>query len=335
MGVDLAVVGGGLAGATLALQARRLGASVRVFDAPTPGSASQVAAGLMTPVTGFRMAVSWRYAELYPEALAFYRSVEAKSGTTFFDANTTARILASAEEAANLDRRRGQFVEHVRDLSAPLNPEWVSAPHGAAELSPAGRLDVPAYLRAARQLLGESWVEAEVDPPAWESLGARFVAFCQGYRANPLFPWLAFRATKGEVLTVELPGFAESRTLNRAGTWLYPLSGGTFLAGSTYDHADLSATPTDAGRAQILARLGSYLLLAPRVTSHRAGVRPILDASRPAVGVHPQLPRVALVNGLGSKGALTAPAAGRMLARHLLLGETIDAEFELGRLAGR
>ena len=76
--VDFVIVGQGLAGTTLAWQLLRRGRSVLVIDREGGVTSSRIAAGLITPVTGKRLAKSWRWEELYPAAVAFYRSLEAE-----------------------------------------------------------------------------------------------------------------------------------------------------------------------------------------------------------------------------------------------------------------
>ena len=325
---DVTIVGGGLAGCSLAWACLALGARVRLYDRGDESSASRVAAGLITPLTGHRLAVSWRLAELFPAALDLYRAVESQSGMTLFDANTTLRLFTTTAEAAFVAARSGPFAPHLVD--EPI-PAWADAPHGAVGMNPAGRLRVPEFLAATRARLGDDYRVAEIDlatppPGGW-------VAFCHGLAANPHFPGLRFRPTKGEVLTLSIPeAGGETRTLNCGGSWLTPRGDDTFLAGSTYDHDDLTPTPTAQGRESILNRLAGFARAPIEVVGQRAGVRPILDASRPALGSVPGK-RFAYFNGLGSKGALTAPYFARMLAGHMLNGTPIEAAVGLGRLS--
>ncbi|MFM7974104.1 MAG: FAD-dependent oxidoreductase, partial [Pirellula sp.] len=59
MSLDLLVVGGGLAGCAMVWQALRRGLNVALVDQLSPQSSSRVAAGLVTPITGNRLALSW------------------------------------------------------------------------------------------------------------------------------------------------------------------------------------------------------------------------------------------------------------------------------------
>jgi glycine/D-amino acid oxidase-like deaminating enzyme len=70
MQVDFLIVGQGLAGSLLAKELLRRGRTVQVVDDRWKSSASQVAAGLMTPLTGRRFTLTKDYPELFAAAKA-------------------------------------------------------------------------------------------------------------------------------------------------------------------------------------------------------------------------------------------------------------------------
>ena len=325
---EVAVLGGGLAGTTLAWQLHARGMRFRLYDRGEslhPHSASRVAAGLLTPVTGQRPALSWRFDELAPVAWAFYARVEALTGTTFFHPGPLVRLFHTPEERALMTERAAtRFAGHVEVIDEPLDSAAFAMPHGGAVMRHAARLDVPAYLRASHAFFArhDAYEQAEVAITAdiAATLGAKRVAFCQGYAANPLFPGVKFDASKGEILALRIPGLTEERTVNRHGQWLTRVGPGAYRAGSTYDRAALDDAPTPAGRARILDALSRSLRLPVEVTDHVAAVRPIIDDSRPLLAVHPDDPAWSYFNGLGSKGALTAPFFAATLADHLATG---------------
>lgn len=145
---DFAIVGQGLAGTTLAWSLLRRGRSVVVLDAGRDGTSSRIAAGLLTPVTGKRLAVSWRWDELYPAAVAFYRSVEAETGCSFFHQRSALRLFADEAERNEYRKREPNILRgRVRLTDAP---DAFAAPFGGFEMPDAARLDVPRYLDASR-----------------------------------------------------------------------------------------------------------------------------------------------------------------------------------------
>ena len=70
MQVDFLIVGQGLAGSLLAKELRRRGRSVHVVDDGWKSASSQVAAGLMTPLTGRRFTLTKDYPALFASAQA-------------------------------------------------------------------------------------------------------------------------------------------------------------------------------------------------------------------------------------------------------------------------
>jgi len=70
MQVDFLIVGQGLAGSLLAKELLRRGRTVHVVDDRWKSSSSQVAAGLMTPLTGRRFTLTKDYPELFASAKA-------------------------------------------------------------------------------------------------------------------------------------------------------------------------------------------------------------------------------------------------------------------------
>ena len=62
---DFIIVGQGLAGTLLSHFLLLEDQRVAVIDYPHPGRTSSIAAGLINPVTGRRIAKSWRFEELF------------------------------------------------------------------------------------------------------------------------------------------------------------------------------------------------------------------------------------------------------------------------------
>lgn len=326
--VDFIIVGQGLAGTTLAWQLRRRGRSILVLDREPPLTASRIAAGLITPVTGKRLAISWRWNELIPVATTFYRSVEAETGARFFHCRPAVRLFADPTERHEYHRRAeaptgspgAGFSALVRELEAV--PFGLEAECGGFEMPTAARLDVPTYLVASRQVLASRGEYQRVDLDLGRdvrlsagririprlAVEASALILCRGFASDP-DPWfdrVPFRAAKGEILTLRIPGYRETRTVHR-GLWLAPADGECYLCGSTYTWERLDYLPTAQGRSEIERRLARFLRLPYAVTDHRAAVRPVIDAGYPTIGRHPVYPQIGYFNGLGSKGSLLAP----------------------------
>ncbi len=324
---DILIIGQGLAGTALAWQLRWLGCRVLVLDRGAVVTSSRIAAGLLTPITGKRLALTWRFADLWPVAVAFYRRVEAETGEAFFHEQPMVRLFQNDEErevfAKRVDR---EFRGLVRQPELLVNAEWFANPLGGFEMTQAGQLDTGCYLDASRAVferdggfrvaeIGVSDIELSPDRVRLPRIGveARALVFCEGFAANPWFPAMKFNAVKGEILTLRIPGLTEDRIVNH-GVWLMPMGGDVFRAGSTYDRESLDCVPTVRGRDEIVSRLRQFLRVPFEVIDHTAAVRPVTADQRPVVGVHPEFPQLAILNGLGSKGALQAPSFANQLA---------------------
>jgi glycine oxidase len=334
---DVLILGLGLAGSTLAWRLAERGASVGVIDRGGVDeignpSASHVAAGLITPVTGKRLTVADDFSELWASAEAFYRGVEQRCGESLLEVAPAVRIFADADERRTFVDRlaQGRLSDHARLADDSELPRGVQAPHGAFMMPQAARLRVAAYLNETRQWLEAEgcYVAADVDPdrdieistqgvhvPKLDLTTSRLV-LCQGFTPNPS-PWLNnvhFRPAKGEVLTIESPIFSDKRVLH-CGVWLAPEGrAGRYRVGSTTEWNQLDSTPTIAARAELLSRLSAAGLNDAKVVEHLAAVRPATYDRKPTFGFSPEAPCVGWLNGLGAKGSLWAPFYANKMA---------------------
>lgn len=342
--LDFVIVGQGLAGTTLAWQLKWRGLRGLIVDRDDGTSASKVAAGLMTPVTGKRLVPAWRLDETWAAADDFYRRVEQETKAQFLTQPGQVRLFDDEEAKEEFDRR--DWSGHPVAIGQPsqvINTKSFDAPFGGFELPTARRLDVPAYLAASREtFFADSTLQiAKVDPAAdltvendivqlpKFNLATRHLIFCQGALGaeNPWFDDVEFKSARGEILTLRIDGLAETRIVNQ-GVWLVPCGNGIFKAGSTYDFDNLTWITTTTCRDEIIERLQRFLKLPFQIVGHEAGVRPVVLERRPVIGVHREFPQLAIFNGLGSKGSLLAPLVAAEFAANLFDGQAIDPELD-------
>jgi glycine oxidase len=342
--LDFVIVGQGIAGTTLAWQLKWRGLRGVIIDRDDGTSASKVAAGLMTPVTGKRLVPAWRLDETWAAADEFYRRVETETKSQFLTQPGQARLFDSEESKEEFDRR--DWSEHPVEIRQPqqlVDATSFDAPFGGFELPTARRLDVAAYLAASRAVFvaDDSLRIADLNPATDLEFGdgalrlpkhgiwAKRLIFCQGALGvcNPWFDDVEFKAARGEILTLKIDGLAETRIVNQ-GVWLVPCGDGLFKAGSTYDFENLTPNITKSGRDEIVERLKKFLKLPFEIVSHESGVRPVVLERRPIIGVHRKFPQLAIFNGLGSKGSLLAPLVAGQLVEHLFDGRPIEPELD-------
>ncbi|MFO0937346.1 MAG: FAD-dependent oxidoreductase [Gemmataceae bacterium] len=328
-GRPIVLIGAGLAGSTLAWQLHFRGVQPLLYDRNDPSTASRVAAGLLTPITGKRMAISWNFDRLWPDAVAFYRRVEELTGKTVLHVRPAVRLFQSAEERDAFHQRQAMLAPYLTAIDPPV-PTACRNPFGGFAMAPAGYLDVPSFLDLTRSMfeVRERDVSTPDEPDAT-------VVRCTGFagRNDKDFPWVLFNPTKGDFLRLEIPGCHEPRTIH-AGGWISQAVDGTYRAGSTYERDNLNPTPTEAGRAEVERKIQSFLTVPYYVREHRAAVRPIIRESRPVLGRHPQQANLWYFNGLGSKGSLLAPHYAAQLAEAILGRGPIDRDVDVCRLPG-
>lgn len=341
---DLLIVGQGLAGTFAALEGLRRGLSVRVVDAGPADCASRVGAGLYTPVTGKRFALTWRAAELLPFARRRYAELEAETGARFHRALPTLRLLDGPDEVAGWQRRgqRPEVAAFTREPHAgELDPFPVAPPAAAAVVDGSGWVDLRAFLDLFRRRFASigiltadrfRWEEAHETAAGVVWRRARFghVVLCEGFRGaeNPLLARLPFRNARGDVLEVEIPGFPETHVVNR-GIFILPIGHGRFRVGATFDWARLEPRGFDDGRAELETRLRSFLRAPFTVVEHLGGVRPVCVRTRPVLGLLPGHPRVGVINGFGAKGVLYAPFFAFHFFQTILANHALDFEIDV------
>ena len=345
---DVVIVGQGLAGTTLAWYLRWMGNRILIADRESKVTPSKIAAGLLTPITGQKLIPTWRHRELWPEAISFYDRVEKETAAHFFRQTAMVRIFANEAEASLFSRKQatGAF-DGIAGHSPPIiNTDWFAARQSVFEMLSGGQLNVPAYLSESRHqfLRDGSYVASDLIPAedillrgdrvevSRLNVTAGRIVFCQGFEAqpNPWFREVQFKPAKGEILTLRIPGLAETRVFHQ-GVWLAPLGNELFKVGATYDWKNLDSIPTAGGCDEITFKLKQFLRLPFEKVFHDAAVRPIHRNQYPVLGVHPQFPQLAFFNGLGSKGSLHAPYFAKQLATHLIEGRAVDVDVDLNR----
>lgn len=338
------IIGQGLAGTALAWRLWERGVPFVVVDREEAVTCSKVAAGLVTPVTGMRLKVSWRFEAFYRDAVFFYRRVSQTLGTRFFFPRGHVRLLKDETEREKWPRRlaEAEVAPFITTQSPSLDAEIFSQPHEGFQMRHAAWMDTSAYLSASRRFFAEhgQYQKAEVSPSdvtddekavTWRGEVFSHVIWAQGWEAarHPFFAWVPFQSALGTILTAQADLRGERRILNR-GCWLLPMKDGTLRAGSTYEWQFAGPnTPSEAAVAGLEAKLRTLVKTPLQVLSSQSAVRPIIKGKQALCGTHPSHPRVAFLNGLGSKGTLRAPWLAKQLVEYLLDGTTLDAELDL------
>ena len=117
--LDFIIVGQGLAGTLLALELEKRGRKVLVVDDGWKTAASQVAAGVLNPVTGMRIVKTLGADDLVPAAKRVYAELALRFGKTFFRETPFYRFYTSEHERS-VKAKREQDPDYAGWLSQDI-----------------------------------------------------------------------------------------------------------------------------------------------------------------------------------------------------------------------
>lgn len=345
MQIDVLVVGQGLAGSLLAYELIQRGCRVMVVDTGEE-NASQVAAGLINPVTGKRLVLQPAVDSCLRVAVAFYQQLAVQFQQPFFIERPMWRILRSVEEQEYADKRLSQ-AGYVRYLHGWLSEDKLTdlrAPYGVLLQRETGYLRTQPLLEQLRHYFHnlDSFRQLKLDyadihflPGVnWQGLYSKHIVFCEGYQAlaNPWFGCLPFQLAKGQILDC-VSEIDMSGSILNYGKWLIPLTGQQFKTGASFETERLDSLPTVEVKNALLAELHKVYpgLGAVKVLGHKAGVRPATLDKQPLLGSHPQQQNLHIFNGFGSKGSLSIPWYAKLFADLLLQGSPLPETVDIKR----
>lgn len=342
-------MGQGLAGTVLAWTLRRAGFEVKIIDRGHEKAASNIAAGIINPVTGPRYVKSWILDEMLPVARSVYQKMGDELGCQIWQDRKIIKILSSVKEENDWSARCGQpeYSPFLSDRNAAGGWEnfiQKKSNYRFGEVSQAAQVDLPKLLFEYRKKgISEGWilsqsidfqqVEFKNEQAFYRSENFGKVIFCEGWSAenNPFFHLKnCWRPAKGEALIVKIPGLETAEILKKQ-VLIAPLGDSKFWVGSSYAWHFDDEKPTASERRRFENELAELVGKNYEVIDHLAAIRPTITDMRPVIGFSAKNPSVGLFNGLGTKGTLLAPFWAETFCEHILTGKRLSQEVDLQR----
>lgn len=334
MMAPILIVGQGIAGTALGWAFERAGFAFEIADAGLGNSATRVAAGVVNPITGQRFVKNWRIDSLLAPARRFYREVGEEVGEDFVREVRIRRLFSDNEEYARGRQKaaRGGWEPYVDAMAVEREGFWINGGF---------QVDLPRLLEASRERWIRKGILKESRVAFQEEMQRRdMVILCTGVDVYQEFgDTLKLERAKGEVLEVAASGSPfEPGVILSQEVWVVPRSTGLAQVGSTYDREAVDLSPSPTSREMMVAQFGKmYPKVDGRVVTQLSGWRMSVADRRPVVGRVPAMERLGMVNGLSSKGVLTAPWIARQWVNHLAEGIAFDPDIAIERCwrAGR
>lgn len=341
--LDVAVVGAGVIGLSVALRARREGLSVVVIDRDEPGRGTTwSAAGMLAPVSEAHpaepelLALLLRSAELWP-AFAAQLGELGQEPLRLGEHGTlvVARDQDGAREIArelDIRRRLGLAAEPLlpsaaREREPALAPTIRAAASFPGDQSVDPRRLVVALTKACAAQ-GVVLRREEVDPRTLRN--ERVVIAAGAWSGAPVRP------VKGQALLLRDPGTEPlvRGVLRFDGGYLVPRAGGRYYLGATVEERGFDSAPTALAHYELLRDCAEVLpgVLELEVEELVCGLRPGTPDNAPLIGADPGDPRFVLATGHHRHGILLAPVTAELVVAELR-GTPAPIEFSPSRFA--
>jgi glycine oxidase len=326
MHVDFVIVGQGIAGTLLADRLLEAGKRVAIVDQGLHASATAIAAGLMEPLSGRKLAKAWEAESVFPYAIAHYEALEKRLGLSLIQHVPVSRYFS--DEQAILWEKKQKYFEAFS--WTPVMPSS-AAPYGGVCMDGAvvKTTRLLAAMRSRFRRLGLLYEKTVASPEdlllAENSYGVwgTHVVCTAGVGIATMAAWqhLRLQYSAGEVLCLRhrmTPALMS--VLHDKKLWHVPYSSGQIRVGATYRPYESDLAVKISGAHLIQAYAETVLGVSLEAGNQRiyAGGRCLGIDGKFIVAEHPTVSGLWALTGLGSKGVMFAPYLTAGLAERLM-----------------
>ena len=344
MKVDYIIVGYGLAGMTFIAQLQKARKTFVVYD-DNPNRNSRVIGGMYNPIILKRFTPAWKAHEMWQTSLSFYKELEDKFKKSYIKPIKIRRIFQSIEEQNNwvVASDKAIMSEYMQPQILIESIKGIKADYGFGVMDNVGKVlgtelleDYKQHLIEKSFLLEETFdytkLQIHKKTVNYKEIQAKKVVFTEGsyLPKNPFFNYLPMKAAKGEMLIIEVPDLTIDFTI-KSGVFMVPYGDNKYIVGATYNWDDKTFKPTKQAREELEKKLIKFLLIPYKILDYKVGIRPTIKDRRPLVGRHPNYANLAILNGLGTRGVIIAPAIAEILFNHLENNMQIADEMNIKR----
>ena len=328
--IDTIIVGQGIAGSLVAFMLHQKNIPFLIIDPSSPQTASKIAAGMFTPLSGKRKTIHPLSLQQIPFAINIYKAISKLIGYNIIHLTNIYQLFDSVEEKSLLQSKflQPSFAPYINATSMELSGIYNN--NGAYEITHSGWVNCELWVKYFKSWLkrNDQFLEAKFeyqdlqitdDRMEYKGLAFKNIIFCEGYSAmnNPFFKETIIPC-KGDVLTITSDDFTSDQIIKKNGIYLVPSAANSFKAGATYQWDNDSAKPDEADKLLIEGQLKNMLTNPFKIINHQSAIRPTTQNRELIVSQHQQHKGMFMFNGLGTKGVLQGPWwANRMVALYL------------------
>lgn len=343
--LDYIIVGSGLAGIAFSEFVSNHNKSFVVINNQSQNS-SNIAGGLYNPVILKRFSEVWQAQEQLDLLYSFYGNIEKKLEVKLDYKLPLLRKFYSVEEQNNWFSASDK-PNLSKFLSTDLvTKKWdaIDSAYNFGEVLHSGYLDTALLLEEYKKHLIElncyqeetfdySQLITNTEYVEYKNIKAKHIVFAEGFGMllNPFFSKLPLDGTKGELLLIKAPNL-NLDVIVKSSIFIIPLGNDLYKVGATYNWEDKTNVPTQAAKKELVDNLSELINCDFEIIEHYAGVRPTVKDRRPLVGSHPIHKNIHVLNGLGTRGVMLAPAMALALFNNIENDIPLDANIDIKRI---
>jgi len=301
------IVGSGITGTLLAWKLYLRGIDFQIWTDEKISPASFIAAGLINPITGKRLAKISNFEDYLKIAIETYQEIENYFQIPLIHPHVIYRFLEDETlihyEAKNELPEFQKYMEWKPEISFPFLHKIGSG----IKIHSAYRINLFLLFSAVHnewiregKLIFQSFDENK----NYDTFDK--IILCRGFKESEslLFPFLEWENAAGEILIFYSENLMLKEIVQINKLTIIPMGYDFYWLGATYlrDFKNLSFQSNELENF-----LKKELKVDYQIYKKQTGIRPILKERFPKFLQSNKDPRICLINGMGSKGTLLAP----------------------------
>ncbi|GIV43755.1 MAG: FAD-dependent oxidoreductase [Bacteroidia bacterium] len=303
------IVGAGITGTILAWNLYQNHIPFEIWTAPHIPSVSQIAAGLINPITGKRLAKLSNYENILSVALKTYQEIQNFFSIPLIYQHKIFRFLEDDNLKSHFHQKI-KFPEFQNYLN--LQPDYafptLSFQGDYILIQPAYRINIYLLIETVHQyfkklgLLFFKKFDEEQDFYHFDK-----IFLCRGYQEaySDTFTEQKWENALGEIVIFYAPDLQLNDIYQNQKMTIIPMGNDYYWLGATYlREVDVHNYLMTNELEQFLEK---NLKVNYTIVNKRIGIRPILKERKPVFLQSSKNPQYYLINGMGSKGTLWAP----------------------------